>query len=335
MKICYNIVRFPLLKGSTKEGIKMKSDDLAEQYHSLEKLASEYTVIDEFVRTEDGSQVTDRALINEVRFANLWANASIAKDKKPFNSRSKQTYEYFMKKVEEQLSQNGDWDITGLKLGTSLLIPKSLYPREILNNLFYDEISTRIVEEYIKQHFEVKNSLSTIWKKKRKNFRLQGMAKNFHFADLKDYYEKYTVKEGVYTNETNGKVIVDDVKKIRIAFAMLWHKAAKTRTLSADRDYYAYCADAADTYDAIKDTIGEAVRYDGTFDLYHLRKSMNRTIEAYPDAEMILKRLFQTEMDAQITYDFFSTLNLDMKDVRNLLPTSSTLEQIHKPKVIA
>ena len=49
----------------------MKSDDLAEQYHSLEKLASEYTVIDEFVRTEDGKQVTDRTLINEVRFANL------------------------------------------------------------------------------------------------------------------------------------------------------------------------------------------------------------------------------------------------------------------------
>ena len=67
-------------------------------------------------------------------------------------------------------------------------------------------------KEYIKQHFEVKNSLSTIWKKKRKNFRLQGMAKNFHFADLKDYYEKYTVKEGDTISQIslNNKIATEE-----------------------------------------------------------------------------------------------------------------------------
>jgi len=304
-----------------------------ELYKMLNEMSQDYIVIDEFVRTKEGKQVTDRTLINNVRFANLWANATLTRDKKSFNSKSKQTYNYFMNKVKEQLEQNGTWDIEGLKLGTSLLIPKSLYPREILNQLFYDEMSTRIVAEFIHQNFDVKKSIGTRWKQVRANIRVQGSAKNFQFGDLKKYYETYEIEGAVYKNSINGKEIIDDVKKIRIAFSKLWHKAAKTRVLSADKDYYVYCADAADTYDAIRDNMKNAIRYDETFDLSKLMDAMQPMIEMYPDAESILNRLFQTEMDAQITYDFFHTLEPSIKGIRNLVPTIDTFYEMHKQKV--
>ena len=303
----------------------MNFDDLA-------RLCDEYVVIEEIVINKENKKVVDQTEINNVRFANLWANASITKDKKAFNSRSRQTYEYFVSKVKEQLDQNADWDIKGLKLGTSLLIPKSLYPREILNNLFYDEVSTRIVEEFINQNFDVKNSIKSKWKQARASLRTQNY-KKFSFKDLKEYYETYEVEDGVYQNKTNGKVIIDDVKKIRIAFAMLWHKAAKTKNLAADKDYYVYCADAADTYDGLKEKVKLSIDGQNEFHYMTLVRNMEAVIAAYPDAAMILKRLFQTEMDAQITYDYFSTLDPTIKDVKTLIETSDTVNLIHKQKV--